>query len=109
MIGWLAILSVLLMVSATADAQIRQLLPPPMARGNFSSRLAHVRLPPGSWINDPAPFADGMISANNVSPKAVLGLGLVKMHGRERNGSDMRVGAPDVETRNPAVTFAVKF
>lgn len=108
MTGWRAVSSVLLMmVSVTAHAQTRPALW--QSGGHFSLRTARASLPGRSWINDPAPFAGGMISTDNVSPDAMLGVGLVKMHGRERNGSDMRVGAPEVDTRNPAVTFVVKF
>jgi hypothetical protein len=50
-----------------------------------------------------------MITTEEVAPETMFGVGLVKMHGRKRNGSDLRTGAPAAQTRNPAVTFVVKF
>ncbi len=55
------------------------------------------------------PFADGMITERDVSSSAFLGMGLVPMNGRRRDGLDMRADVPRVITRNPAVTFVVKF
>lgn len=54
-------------------------------------------------------FANGMITERDLSSSAFVGMGLVRMEGRMRDGSDMRADVPRVTTRNPAVTFVVKF
>lgn len=54
-------------------------------------------------------FADGMITERDLSSNAFVGMGLVRMEGRRRDGSDMRADVPRETTRNPAVTFVVKF
>lgn len=55
------------------------------------------------------PFANGMITERDFSSNAFVGMGLVRMHGRKKDGSDMRADVPPVITQNPAVTFVVKF
>lgn len=105
--GWLAICSVLPVAAATgAHAQIRALVGFQAAP---SAHTANFAIPSQAWTNDPAPFANGMITTDELAPQTMLGVGLVKMHGRKRSGSDLRTGAPDVQTRNPAVTLVVKF
>lgn len=60
-------------------------------------------------FNAADPLADGMIAQHEVSSRAFLGMGLVPMNGRRRDGSDMRADVPREITSNPAVTFVVKF
>jgi hypothetical protein len=104
---WLAICSVVPLAAATsANGQMRALIPRPAKLAPHQSNFA---LSNQSWTGDPAPFADGMITTEEVAPETMFGVGLVKMHGRKRNGSDLRTGAPAAQTRNPAVTFVVKF
>ncbi len=57
----------------------------------------------------PGPLRNGMITEQEVSADSFFGVGLVKMRGRKKDGSDMRPGADPVSTRNPAVTFVVRF
>jgi hypothetical protein len=105
--GWLAICSVLPLAAATgAHAQIRALM---HSQTQSPPHAANFALSTQSWTNDPPPFADGMITTDKVAPETIVGIGLVRMHGRKRNGSDFRTGAPAVQTRNPAVTFVLKF
>ena len=54
-------------------------------------------------------LADGMITRREVSTNAFVGMGLVDMNGRARDGSDMRADVPRVISTNPAVAFVVKF
>ena len=105
---WLAICSAVPLAAATpAYAQMRTLLP---AQAPSLPHEANFGVSDQSWTNDPAPLADGMITTEGTAPNSMVGVGLVKMHGRKRNGSDLRPGNDsDFETRNPAVTFVLKF
>ena len=107
--AWLAFCALLPLVAATAaQGQLRKLV---QIEGGTatSTRTARFAIPAQAWISAPAPLAGGMITTDQVGPNAVLGLGLVKMRGRKRDGSDLKTGATPAQRRNPAVTFVVKF
>lgn len=104
--GWLALYAAFGLASATrADAQLKlvpTVIPSPAHTADFS-------VPGDTWTNDPAPLAGGMITTDEMGANTMLGVGLVKMHGRTRRGSELQAGAADVQKRNPAVTFVLKF
>lgn len=86
-------------------------------KGLTASNGAHARRPSDLDVNllehpefkVSTPLADGMITRREVSSSAFVGMGLVDMNGRARDGSDMRADVPRVISTNPAVTFVVKF
>lgn len=82
------------------------------APGN--SQAAHPRtvdldLTSNSQFSTGERFVNGMITERDLSSNSFVGMGLVSMNGRKRDGSDMRADVPRVITQNPAVTFVVKF
>jgi hypothetical protein len=93
--------------SSAAQAQMKALVSDQPAP---RTHAAEFNVPADGWTNDPDPLSDGMITREGSVPNSLLGFGLVKMRGRKRNGSDMRPGVvQEVQTRNPAVTFVLKF
>lgn len=107
--AWLAFCALLPLVAATAaQGQLRKLVQIEGAAAT-SIRMGHFGIPAQGWINAPAPLAHGMITTEQMGPNTMLGIGLVRMRGRKRDGSDLKTGATPAQRRNPAVTFVVKF
>jgi hypothetical protein len=107
--AWLGFCAFLPLVTATAaQAQLRKLAQIEGA-GAPPTRTVHFSIPAQAWVNAPAPFAGGVVTTDEMGPNTMLGVGLVRMRGRKRDGSDLRTGAPAAQRRNPAVTFVVKF
>jgi hypothetical protein len=90
--------------ASAAHAQLKQLVP-----ADHPARTADFSLSRQAWTNDPPPLAGGMLTSDEIGPNTLVGVGLVKMRARKRDGSDLRTGAPAAQTRNPAVTFVLKF
>ena len=105
---WLLVASIVQVGSATAAyAQMNPFLPD---RAMPTAHSADFSLHGGSWVNEPGPFDGGLITKEDAATDTLVGLGLVKMRGRARNGSDMQPGADvEVQKRNPAVTVVLKF
>lgn len=67
------------------------------------------RLKQDSQTPGPVPLVRGMIVHHDVAPNAAVGLGLSSLYDRRRSGLQSNVGPPTRHTRNPAVTFVLKF
>ena len=108
---WLPVAGIVqLAAAAAASAQVGRNPFAPLNAVTPAKRTADFSLHGGSWINDPGPFDGGLIKKEDVATDTIVGLGLVKMRGRKRNGSDMQPGADvEVQKRNPAVTVVLKF
>lgn len=72
----------------------------PSASSNFM-------LPPIRQFSSYLPLQDGMIAEEELAPNAHVGLGLAPMLGR--NIHSVRIEQEPVPTKNPGVTFTVKF
>jgi hypothetical protein len=72
----------------------------PHAEASFS-------LPKIPQFSSQSPLQDGMIAEEEVAPNAHIGLGLAPMLGR--NIHSVRIEQEPVPTRNPGMTFVVKF
>ena len=106
---WLAVcLAVPVIGSSGAHAQMKGLAPSGALHSTHSRSLEFNMPTPPQFATGPQ-FANGMITERDVSSNAFFGMGLVSMNGRNRDGSDMRADVPRVITRNPAVTFVLKF
>ena len=55
------------------------------------------------------PLIRGMIVQRGVAPNAVVGLGLANLYERKKPGFDPRDDGRPKRSRNPAVTFVMKF
>ena len=67
----------------------------------------HFALPVIPQFNPQSPLQDGLIAREEVAPNAQFGLGLAPMLGR--NIHSVRIEQELVPTRNPGVTFVLKF
>ena len=105
---WLLVAGVVQLGAVTAASAQMNPFPPHQAKA--VARSADLSLHGDTWVNDPGPFDGGLITKEDAATDTIVGLGLVKMRGRARNGSDMQPGADvDVQKRNPAVTVVLKF
>lgn len=106
---WLGVCAALpLVASATAPAQVRQ--PAQVLRSGIGpSHVADLAALQHPEFIAAKPLANGMLTQKDLSSNAFLGVGLVDMRGRRRDGTDMRAGVPPTISTNPAVTFVVKF
>ena len=90
-----------LVVSLPADAQAL-----PLATGE--SPPAHsFAIPSMPQFRSGSPVEDGMIAQDDVAPNVHVGLGLAPMLGR--NIHSVRIEQEPVPTRNPGVSFVLKF
>lgn len=96
-----------LLTAAAGHAETRQTVPPPAAVSHLQSLNFSVV---GQQEYEAAgPLRHGMLTQQEVGAGSFFGVGLVKMRGRKKDGSDLRPGADRVVTDNPAVTFVIKF
>jgi hypothetical protein len=95
-----------LLTAAAADAQTSHPVQPQGVSHLQSLDFSIVRQQENEVSS---PFQHGMLTQKEVGSDSFLGIGLVKMRGRRKDGSDMRAGVDPVVTRNPAVTFVLKF
>ena len=102
---WLAAAgAVLLMASFAAPARANG-APLRIAGKEPSSSSFRLRAIP--QFHPQSPLQDGMIAQEQVAPNAHFGLGLAPMLGRNINS--VRIEQEPVPTRNPGVTFVIKF
>lgn len=106
---WLAFCSVLPLAAATTALAQTKGLESPTASLSHRIHADAFRLSQQSWAGRPAPFVGGMVTSEHILPDALVGLGLVKMHGRARRESEMRAGASEVQTRKLGATVVLKF
>lgn len=106
---WLGVCAALpIVASATAFAQAKQ--SPQVVRSSVgASHVTDLAALQHPEFNAAKPLANGMLTEEDLSSNAFLGVGLVDMRGRRRDGSDMRADVPPTISTNPAVTFVVKF
>src|SRR5579884_4211923 len=96
----------LFLPAAGQGQTVARLSPRPAPHANRSLDMSIVEQPGYSAAD---PLQGGKLTEKELSTDSYFGVGLVKMHGRKKDGSDMRAGADPVITRNPALTFVVKF
>ena len=102
---WLAaVAAVPLVASCAAQAQANRFQPAVPRRPPLASRFV---LPAIPQFNGQSPLTDGMIAQKEVAPNAHIGVGLAPMLGR--NIHSVRIEPEPVPTRNPGVTFVIKF
>lgn len=102
---WLAAAAAVLLVASAAAHARANFVPPRPAAKNPAS--ANFRLPEIAQFPSQSPLQDGMIAQEEVAPNAHFGLGLAPMLGRNINS--VRIEQEPVPTRNPGVTFVIKF
>ena len=93
-----------LAASFAAHAQSNRVQSPAAANPDAASNFA---LPAIPAFDAQSPFQDGIIAEEEVAPNAHLDLGLAHMLGR--NMHSVMIEKEQVPTRNPGVTFVVKF
>lgn len=71
------------------------------------SNAPNFLLPTAPQFNSESPLHDGMIAQEEFAPNAHVGVGLAPMLGR--NIHSVRIEQEPVATRNPGVTFVLKF
>ena len=101
---WLAAAAVLLMASAAARARANGGQPRIAGKNPASSNFRLHAIP---QFSSQSPLQDGMIAQKEVAPDAHFSLGLAPMLGRNINS--VRNEQEPVPTRNPGVTFVIKF
>ena len=102
---WIAAGAVALLVAASA-AHGRTIAVQPVAKEKLSA-ASNFMLPSVPRFVSQSPRQDGMIAQEELAPNAHLGLGLASMLGR--NVHSVRIEQEPVPTRNPGVTFVLKF
>ena len=102
---WLAATAAVLLVASIA-AQARANGVQPRVAGH-SPATSNFRLPAIQQFSSQSLLQDGMIAQKEVAPNAHFGLGLAPMLGR--NVNSVRIEQEPVPTRNPGVTFVIKF
>lgn len=78
-----------------------------VATGAKSADPSAFALPSIPQFDSGSPIHDGMIAQEDLAPNAHVGLGLAPMLGR--NIHSVRIEQEPVPTRNPGVTFVLKF
>jgi hypothetical protein len=105
---WLAATAVLPLIAAPAvHAQLDRLAAPEVERAARTRQL-DFRLSRQDGDDRTASLISSMVVQHDVAAHAFVGVGLADMYGRKKKG-EFRVGDPVVRTRNPAVTFVMKF
>jgi hypothetical protein len=99
-----AVAAASLVPSFVAHGRIQGVRSP--AVGN-SGATSSFKLPSIPQFQAQSPLQDGMIAQEEITPNAHVGLGLAPMLGR--NIRSVRIEQELVPTRNPGVTFVVKF
>lgn len=102
---WLAAIAALPLVAlftANARANGTQL-----HAARNSPGVTRFTFPTVTQFSAQSPLQDGMIAEEQLAPNAHIGLGLAPMLGR--NIHSVRIEQELVPTRNPGVTFVIKF
>lgn len=103
--SWLAVAAAVPLVSSVAaHAQTDRFQPALPRRLTPDSRFL---LPSIPQFNVQSQLQDGMIAQKELAPNAHIGVGLAPMLGR--NIRSVRIEQEPVPTRNPGVTFVIKF
>lgn len=102
---WLAAAAVVPLVAAcAAHARSAAVQPSPSEKLSPASNFMLPRVP---QFETQSPLHDGMIAQEDLAPNAHVGLGLAPMLGR--NIHSVRIEQEPVRTKNPGVTFVLKF
>lgn len=102
---WLAaVAAVPLVASVAAHAQHGGI---ELSTVTKATSTASYKLPTIPQFTSQSSFEDGMIAREDLAPNAHVGLGLAPMLGR--NIHSVRIEQEPVPTRNPGVTFVLKF
>lgn len=103
--SWLAAAAAVpLVTSYAAHAQPNRFQPALPGKPSPDSRFS---LPSTPQYNAQSPLQEGMIAQQELAPNAHIGVGLAPMLGR--NIHSVRIEQEPVPTRNPGVTFVIKF
>ncbi len=103
--SWLAAAAAVpLVTSVAAHAQNNRFQPPVPRKLAPESRFL---LPSIREFDGRSQLQDGMIAQKELAPNAHIGVGLAPMLGR--NIRSVRIEQEPVPTRNPGVTFVIKF
>jgi hypothetical protein len=106
---WLAFAAVVPLFAATdAQAQMKGLTSDVVAEV-ARTRALDLRLSQELGTQRPLPLVRGMIISRDVTPNALVGLGLANMYTRKKLGSNARGEDRPSRSRKPAVTFVLKF
>lgn len=104
---WLAVAVALAFFAASAaQAQMKGSNPTKVASVARNHEL-DLRVSEQRGYAHPLFLINGMIARQDVADNAFVGVGLADMYGRKKGG--LREDDDLVQTRNPAVTFVVKF
>jgi hypothetical protein len=103
---WLAAAAVVpLVVTTAAHAQVTALQP--AVSTALATHPLDFSLPTDAQYVPATALQSGMIAEEGVAPNALLGIGLAHMSGRK--AQSLRINEGPVPTRNPGVTFVLKF
>ena len=105
MVPWLAAAAAVpLLATSVASAQAAPARPLSVEKTPSGPDF---KLPAIAEFTSQSPFQDGMIVDDELASNAHLGFGLVPMSQRKRHS--VRIDQEHVPTRNPGVSFVVKF
>jgi hypothetical protein len=103
---WLAAMAVVpLAVATAAHAEVAALQRAVPAAA--PTHTLNLKLPPDAQYVSQTALQRGMIAEEGVAPNALVGVGLARMSGRKARS--LRVMEGPEPTRNPGVTFVLKF
>jgi hypothetical protein len=106
---WLVIAAVVPLIGATgAEAQMKGLTSGVVGEV-ATTRALDLRLSQEIGSQRPLPLVRQMIIGHDVTPNALVGLGLANMYSRKKLGSEARGEDRPTRSRKPAVTFVLKF
>ena len=103
---WLAaaaFVPVMVATAALADAAAFQ----GTARTVVRAHAPDLKLPPDGQYPSSIVLQNGMIAEEGLAPNALVGVGLPQMSGRK--AQSLRINEGPVPTRNPGVSFVMKF
>jgi hypothetical protein len=102
---WLAAAAAVPLVTSSAALGQAPLIQPPVLETEHAT--ADFKLPQTRDFTSNSPLKDGTLADEEVAPNAHLNLGLAPMRGR--NIHSVREEQELVPTRNPGVSFVIKF
>ena len=110
MVKWLVIGAAVALgwASVAAGAAMKGLTPAEVA-GVAKVRAVDLRIAEETPVPHSSPFTGGMLVSHDLAPNATIGVGFPGIYGRRKNGKDVRINGGPRHSRNPAVTFALKF
>lgn len=101
---WLAAMAVVFGTAATHAQTNAPGTPRPVVA---ASHMLNVSPPPDALYTSDGPLHDGLIAEDGLAPNANFDVGLAPMSDREARS--LRLNEGPVTTRNPGVSFVLKF